>query len=291
MKKIFAIASVLTLIVALFAGCAPAAPSSSAPDGSSASDTPTSAESTPELVKIVVGATPVPHAEILAVAKEVLVKAGYDLVVTEFDDYVQPNMALESGELDANFFQHLPYLEDFNTEKGTKLVSAAAIHYEPLGLYAGKTKAVADLADGATIAVPNDTTNEARALLLLESIGLIKVNPAAGLKATVTDITDNPKKLKIAELDAAQIARALPDVDLAVINGNYAMQVGLNASTDALAKEEKDSLAAVTYGNIVAVRAGDESRDEIKALIAAIQSDEVKNFITEKYQGSVISIF
>lgn len=287
MKKIVSILAILTLTLALVAGCG-SANSSSAPESTPSTSTPSSSS---ELTKIVVGATPVPHAEILEVAKEVLATKGYELVITEFDDYVQPNMALESGELDANFFQHLPYLEDFNAEKGTKLVSVAAIHYEPLGLYAGKTKAIADLADGATIAVPNDSTNEARALLLLESLGLIKVNPDAGLKATVTDITENPKKLKIAELDAAQIARALPDVDLAVINGNYAIQAGLNAATDALAKEEKDSLAATTYGNIVVVRAGDENTDKTKALVAAIQSDAVKNFITEKYQGSVISIF
>ena len=285
MKKLTLIITALVLTLALAAGCGSPAPSSSAPES-----TPTP-ESTPDLVKIVVGASPVPHAEILEVAKEVLAENGYELVIKEFNDYVQPNLTLESGELDANFFQHLPYLEDFNTEKGTKLVSAAAIHYEPLGLYAGKTKTVEELADGATIAVPNDTTNEARALLLLESIGLIKINPDAGFKATVKDITENPKKLKVVELEAAQIARALPDVDLAVINGNYAIQAGLNAANDALAKEEKDSIAATTYGNIVAIRAGEENRAEIQALVAALQSDQVKNFIAEKYQGSVISIF
>ena len=287
MKKVLSIVAILTLALALVAGCGPAN-SSSAPESTPSTSTPSSSS---ELTKIVVGATPVPHAEILEVAKEVLAEKGYELVITEFDDYVQPNMALDTGDLDANFFQHLPYLEKFNAEKGTKLVSVAAIHYEPLGLYAGKTKAIADLADGATIAVPNDSTNEARALLLLEAVGLIKLKPDAGLNATVIDITENPKNLKIAELDAAQIARALPDVDLAVINGNYAIQAGLNAATDALAKEEQDSLAATTYGNIVVVREGEENTDKTQALVAAIKSEVVKNFIAEKYQGSVISIF
>ena len=210
---------------------------------------------------IVVGASPTPHAEILAVAKEVLAEEGYELQIQEFNDYVQPNLALDGKDLDANYFQHQPYLDDFNAENNTDLVSIAAIHYEPLGIYPGKTKDLAELPDGAEVLVPNDTTNEARALLLLEAQGLIKVDPTAGFKATINDIIENPKNLKITEIEAAQLARSLPDVDIAVINGNYAIQAGLNAATDALAKEEKDSLSATTYANIIAVRKGDENRE------------------------------
>jgi len=241
--------------------------------------------------KIVVGASVTPHAEILQVAAEVLKEQGYELEIKEFEDYVQPNLTLESKELDANYFQHKPYLDDFNEENKTNLVSVAAIHYEPLGLYPGKTKTLADLKDGAQIAVPNDTTNEARALLLLEAQGLIKLKPEAGLKATVKDIVENEKNIKIVEIEAAQLARSLPDVDMAVINGNYAIKAGLNVTKDSIAKEEKDSLAATTYANIVAVRAGDENREDIKALVDALQSDKVKEFIETTYQGAVVPMF
>jgi len=241
--------------------------------------------------KIVVGASITPHAEILQVAAEVLKEQGYELEIKEFEDYVQPNLTLESKELDANYFQHKPYLDDFNEENKTNLVSVAAIHYEPLGLYPGKTKTLADLKDGAQIAVPNDTTNEARALLLLEAQGLIKLKPEAGLKATVKDIVENEKNIKIVEIEAAQLARSLPDVDMAVINGNYAIKAGLNVTKDSIAKEEKDSLAATTYANIVAVRAGDENREDIKALVDALQSDKVKEFIETTYQGAVVPMF
>ncbi|HAA37901.1 MAG TPA: metal ABC transporter substrate-binding protein [Firmicutes bacterium] len=240
---------------------------------------------------IVVGASPTPHAEILAVAKEVLAEEGYELQIQEFNDYVQPNLALDGKDLDANYFQHQPYLDDFNAENNTDLVSIAAIHYEPLGIYPGKTKDLAELPDGAEVLVPNDTTNEARALLLLEAQGLIKVDPTAGFKATINDIIENPKNLKITEIEAAQLARSLPDVDIAVINGNYAIQAGLNAATDALAKEEKDSLSATTYANIIAVRKGDENREDLQALVNALKSDKVKQFIAEKYQGAVVPVF
>ena len=240
---------------------------------------------------LVVGASTTPHAEILRVAAKVLEKDGYTLKIKEFDDYVMPNTTLDSGELDANYFQHKPYLDDFNTENKTQLVSAAAIHYEPLGIYAGKTKTIDALDNGAQIAVPNDTTNEARALMLLEVQGLIKIDPEAGFKATVKDIISNPKNLKIVEIEAAQLGRSLPDVDLAVINGNYAIKAGLNVETDALAKEEKDSNAATTYANIVAVKKGDENREDIKALIGALTSDEVKTYINETYGGAVLPIF
>lgn len=240
---------------------------------------------------IKVGASPAPHAEILEVAKEVLKEEGYTLEITEFTDYVQPNLTVESGDLDANFFQHQPYLDDFNKENNTKLVSIAAIHYEPLGLYPGKTKKLEDLKDGAIIAVPNDTTNEARALLLLEAVGLIKVDPKAGIAATKNDIIDNPKNLVIQEIEAAQVSRTLSDVDMAVINGNYALLANLNVATDALEKEEEDSLAATTYANILVVREGDENREDLKALVKALKSDKVKQFIEEKYKGSVVPMF
>lgn len=290
MKKISAILLSAVLTLSLLAGCGAAAPQSSAPASESGSAAPSS-EAPKELTKIVVGASSVPHAQILKVAQEVLKDQGYDLVIEEFTDYVQPNLALEGKNLDANYFQHKPYLDDFNAENKTNLTSLAAIHYEPLGLYPGKTKTVAELKDGAQVAVPNDTTNEARALLLLEAQGLIKVNPKAGLKATINDITENPKKLKVVELEAAQLARSLPDVDLAVINGNYAIQAGLNASTDALAKEEKDSLAATTFANILVVRVGDENREDLKALAAALQSEKVKSYIEETYKGAVVPVF
>ena len=240
---------------------------------------------------ITVAASPTPHAEILEVAKEVLAKEGYELEITEFVDYVQPNLVVEEGELLANYFQHQPYLDDFNVQNETHLVTVAAIHYEPLGIYPGKTANLADLKEGAQVAVPNDTTNEARALLLLETNGLIKIDPAAGLAATKNDIIENPLNLDIVELEAAQLARSLQDVDIAVINGNYAIEAGLNASSDALAKEEKDSLAATTYANILVVKAGNEKNADIQALAKALKSDEVKAFIEETYQGAVVPMF
>lgn len=240
---------------------------------------------------IKVGATAVPHAEILNAVKDELSKDGYTLEVTEFTDYVQPNNALEEGSLDANFFQHLPYLENFNKENSTDLVSVGTVHYEPLGIYAGKTKAIADIKDGAVIGVPNDTTNEARALLLLETNGIIKLKDGAGLEATKTDIAENPKNIEIKELDAAQITRSLEDLDLAVINGNYAMEGGLDVSKDALAIEEADSEAATTYANIIAVKKGNESTEKTQALLKALQSETAKKFIDENYKGSVVSLF
>lgn len=241
--------------------------------------------------KIRVGASPTPHAEILKVANDVLKPQGYELQIIEYSDYVQPNMALEGKELDANFFQHKPYLDDFNKEKGTKLVSIGTVHYEPFGIYAGKTKSLGALKDGAMVAVPNDTTNEARALLLLEKAGLITVNPDAGLKATVLDITDNPKNLKIEEIEAAQIPTVLPDFDIAVINGNYAIPAGLSVAKDALALEDKDSEAAQTFGNIVAVKEGQEDSEKTKALLEVLTSDAVKTFINDTYDGAVVPIF
>ena len=255
-----------------------------------AADTETEAAASGELVEIVVGASPAPHAEILAAAEPVLNEAGYKLDIVEYTDYVQPNLALEAGELDANYFQHGPYLEQFNVEQGTNLVSAGTIHYEPFGIYAGKTASLEELQDGATVAVPNDTTNEARALLLLEAQGLLKLKEGAGLDATRNDIEENPKDLEILEVEAAQIPLSLQDVDIAVINGNYAIDAGLKVS-DALAVEASDSEAAQTYGNVVAVRAGEEGSDKATALVEALKSDTVKSFIEESYDGAVVPMF
>ncbi len=236
---------------------------------------------------IKIGASPTPHAEILKVAAEVLKPQGYTLEIVEYSDYVQPNMALESRDLDANFFQHKPYLDDFNKEKGTALVSMATVHYEPFGIYAGKTSSLTALKNGAIVAVPNDTTNEARALLLLQAEGLIKLKDGAGLTATRLDIVENPKKLKIEELEAAQLVRSLPDVDIAIINGNYAILGGLKVR-DTLAAESADSVAATTYANIIAVRKGDETRSDLKALVDALKSDKVRDFMEAKYEGAVV---
>lgn len=307
MKKTITVIVSVLLIAALLAGCAASATTASTTasasatavsSASAASASPSASESASDSASasaaattIVVGASPTPHAEILEIAAEVLAKEGITLEIKEFTDYVLPNTALEGGDLDANYFQHQPYLDDFNAKNGTSIVSAGAIHYEPLGLYPGKTTSLDAIKEGAVIAVPNDTSNEARALLLLQTEGLITLKEDAGLAATVSDIAENPKNIEIKELEAAQIARTLPDVDLAVINGNYAIEAGLNAATDALAKEEKDSLAAQTYANIIAVRAGDETRPEIKALVAALRSAEVKKFIEDTYQGAVVPVF
>lgn len=298
MKKLIALLLSLALVFALAACGAPAessAPAESAqPSEESAapSESAEAIEPVETALKVIkVGASPTPHAELLAQVKEVLKEQGYDLQIVEFTDYVQPNLALDDGSLDANFFQHEPYLLDFNAERGTKLVSAAAIHYEPMGIFPGKVASFDELEDGAQIAVPNDTTNEARALLLLQEAGLIKVDDSKGLTTTPRDITENPKNLKIVELEAAQIPRSLQDVAMAVINGNYAMQADMTVADDAIAKEEKESLAAETYANIIAVREGDENREEIQALIAALKSDAIRTYIEETYNGAVVAMF
>ena len=241
--------------------------------------------------KIRVGASPTPHAEILKVANDVLKPQGYELQIIEYSDYVQPNMALEGKELDANFFQHKPYLDDFNKEKGTKLVSIGTVHYEPFGIYAGKTKSLGALKDGAMVAVPNDTTNEARALQLLAAQGLITVRDGAGLTATINDITENPHNLKIQEIEAAQLPRTVQDVDFAVINGNYAMEAGFSVGKDALATEDASSEAAQTYANVLVVKEGNENDPAIQALYAALTSDKVKEYINSTYDGAVVPIF
>ena len=237
---------------------------------------------------ITVAASATPHAEILEEAKPLLEKEGYDLEVTVFDDYVRPNEVVESGEFDANYFQHIPYLNSFNEEKGTHLVNAGGIHYEPFGIYPGTKSSLDDIADGDTIAVPNDTTNEARALLLLQDNGIIKLKDGAGLEATVNDIEENPYNVEIVELAAEQVARVAEETSYIVLNGNYALQAGYSVSKDALAYETSDSEAAKTYVNVIAVKEGNENSDKIKALVDVLKSDEIKDFINEKYDGAVI---
>lgn len=282
MKGKFIISLILSLSIVggLLAGCGNNAAAGKKADTDSAQ----------ELEVIKVGASITPHAEILRSVSDELEKQGYKLEVVEYNDYIIPNTALESGELDANYIQHLPYLEDFNKENGTDIVSVADIHYEPFGIYAGKSDSLENLKEGAVIAVPNDTTNEARALLLLQDQGLIKLKENAGLTATVKDIADNPKNFEIKELEAAQVPKALQDVDVAAINTNYALEANLKLS-DALASEGADSLAAKTYANIIAVKEGNENAEKIKALIDAVKSDQVKKFIEDKYEGAVVPIF
>ena len=240
-----------------------------------------------KVIKVAASATP--HAEILEEAKPLLEKEGYDLEVTVFDDYVQPNEVVDSGDFDANYFQHAPYMEQFNKEKGTNLVDAGDIHYEPFGIYPGTKKSLDEIADGDEIAVPNDTTNEARALLLLQDNGIIKLKDGAGLTATVNDIAENPHNIKIVELEAAQVARVTGETAFVVLNGNYALQAGYSVKKDALAYEVADSEAAKTYVNIIAVKDGNQDSDAIKALVKVLKSDDIKKFIDEKYDGAVIA--
>ena len=243
-----------------------------------------------KLTKITVAASPVPHAEILAQVKSDLADKGYELEVIEFSDYVQPNMVVEAGDIDANFFQHKPYLDNFNTEKKTNIVSVAAVHYEPLGIYPGKSNDLSNIPNGATIAVPNDTTNEARALLLLEANGIIKIKNGAGLTATKKDIVENPFNVDVVELEAAQVARVVAETDFVVLNGNYALEAEFNVESDALAKEEQESEAAQTYANILCVKKGNEETEKTKALIEVLKSDKVKKYIADTYNGAVVAI-
>lgn len=247
-----------------------------------------SKESDEKVIKV--GATPAPHAEVLEVVKDKLAEEGYTLEIVEYNDYILPNRAVSEGEIDANYFQHISYLNNYNEENETDLVSAGSIHYEPFALYPGKTASIDSLADGAKIAVPNDGTNEGRALKLLEAEGLIELDPDAGFLATKLDIVKNPKNLEIVEMEAAQLPRVLTDVDMAVINGNYAIDAGLNLS-DAIAVEADDSEAAEAYANVVAVKKGNENSDKIKALVAALQSEEVRKFMEETYGGAVVPLF
>lgn len=245
-----------------------------------------SADAEKGTIKVAASATP--HAEILEEAKPILEKEGWDLEVTVFDDYVQPNLVVESGDFDANYFQHIPYLDNFNEEQGTHLVNAGGIHYEPFGIYPGTKKTLDDLEDGDTIAVPNDTTNEARALLLLQDNGVITLKDGAGLEATVKDIEENPKNIQIEELEAAQVSRVKDEVAFVVLNGNYALQAGYSVSKDSIAHETSDSEAAKTYVNIIAVKEGNEDNEAAKALVDVLKSDEIKDYINETYDGAVV---
>lgn len=308
-RKALALVCALTLGATLLGGCG-SAPAAAQPEAQTAEDAAGATvenegqdaeESTPaeegskeqdeeaaeEKGTVTVAATPVPHAEILNEAKALMAAKGWTLEVVEFTDYVQPNEVVESGEIDANYFQHINYLNSYNEEKGTHLVNAGEIHYEPMGIYPGKESDLAAISDGAEIAVPNDTTNEARALLLLQEQGLIKLNPEAGITATVLDITENPSNIKIVELAAEQVARTLPDVAFGVVNGNYALQAGLSTA-DAVAQETESSEAIQQYVNVIAVKEGNESNEGIRALVEVLKSDEIRKFINDNYQGSVV---
>ncbi len=271
MKKLTAL--ILSLLLALcFTAC------QSAPAGAAQGGT------------LVVGASPAPHAQILNdVVKDLLAEQGITLEVKEFTDYVLPNTALDEGELDANYFQHTPYLNDFNAQNGTDLVPVVAVHFEPLAIYAGKCSDIAAIPDGAQIAVPNDTTNEARALQLLESVGILTLKEGAGLEATALDIEENPHNVEIVEIEAAQVPRTLPDVEFAVCNGNYALDAGILDKQ--LVTESPESDGAQTYANVLVVRSGDEDREDIQALVKALTSDEVRDYIETTFHSSVVPVF
>ena len=240
-----------------------------------------------KVLKVAASATP--HAELLEQAKPILEKQGITLEITVFDDYVQPMNVVEDGEFDANYFAHVPYVDQFNVEQGTHIVNAGGIHYEPFGIYPGTKSALSEIADGDVVAVPNDTTNEARALLLLQDNGIITLKDGAGLTATVNDIVDNPNNIEIKELEAAQVARVIPEVAFVVLNGNYALEAGLSVGQDSIAFEASDSEAAKTYVNIVAVKEGNESNEKIKALVDVLKSDEIKDYIKNTYDGAVVA--
>ena len=292
MKKLLALTLALVLCLGLAAcGGGTSTDTDTNADTSSDADTNGDATANGETITLTVGATPNPHAEILAQVKDDLAAEGIDLVVKEYSDYVVPNTAVEEGDLDANYFQHTPYMEKFNEENGTHLVSVGKIHYEPMGIYPGLTKTLEELPAGATIAVPNDATNEARALQLLAAQGLIELKEDAGLNATPNDITSNPKNLQFKELEAAMLPQTASEVDLSVINSNFAMEGGMNPATDSLASEDADSEAAQTFANIIAVKEGHENDPAIQALVKALQSDKVKEYIEKTYSGAVVAMF
>lgn len=300
MKKLISATLAASLALSL-AACGSSASTDSVAASSEAASTESTAassaaaESTAETSELAgttlkVAASPTPHAEILNVAKEILAEQGIDLEIVEFSDYVQPNLVTESGEVDANYFQHTPYLDSFNEEKGTHLVSVEGIHFEPFALYPGRTAKLEDLAEGAIVAVPNDTSNEARALLLLQDAGLITLAEDAGITATVRDITDNPLNLEIKELEAAAIPRVLEDVDIAAINGNYALDAGLTPD-QRLWVEDPEGVGATTYANILVVKEGNEGSEKTKALAAALTSDATRDYINDTYDGAVVPVF
>jgi len=267
-NKVSAIIIVLAITLTLLAGC-----------GGNADDK-----------TVVIGATPVPHVEILEFVVDKMAEKGFDLEIRTFTDYVQPNLATDTGELDANFFQHVPYMTNFNEEHGTDLVSVFPVHFEPFGLYGARVSSIAELPDGAIIAVPSDVTNGARALNLLEEAGLIKMTPGVGLMATKLDIQENPKNLDIREIEAAQIPLILPDVDMATMNGNYALQAGLHVR-DAIFAEDVGGFGANTFANPIVVKAGNENNPGILALIEVLNTAELRNFINDKYEGAVVPVF
>ena len=290
-KRVTAVILTAALAVASLAGCGNTATSEPAAEatGSTVTAATEAAESTSTEDKtITVAASATPHAEILEQAKSILAEQGWDLQVTVFDDYVQPNNVVESGEFDANYFQHIPYLDSFNEEHGTHLVNAGGIHYEPFGIYPGTKSSLDDLESGDVIAVPNDTTNEARALLLLQDNGILTLKDGVGLEATVNDIVENPKDVKIQELAAEQVARVREEVAFVVLNGNYALQAGLSVAKHAIKYETADSEAAKTYVNVIAVKEGNENSEKTKALVDVLKSDAIKQYINDTYDGAVI---
>ncbi|MCX8744975.1 MetQ/NlpA family ABC transporter substrate-binding protein [Snodgrassella sp. B3882] len=282
MKKLLLTLLSLTAVASLLTACNQKTEETGAQASSAASNTPVVSKTT-----IKVAATPVPHAEILAVVKPILEKEGVDLEIVQMTDYVRPNLALDEKDVDANYMQHKPYLDDFVQKRGLKLTSIANVHVEPMGIYSKKITSLNDVGDGATVTIPNDATNGGRALLLLQKAGLLKLKDNAGVAATVNDIVDNPKNLKITALEAPQLPRTLNDATLAVINTNFAMEANLVPTKDALFIEQKDS----PYANILVVRSGDENRPEIVKLKQALTSPEVKKFIGEKYKGAIIPAF
>ncbi len=292
-KKVLSSILLGALTLSIFTGCGS---SDSAADTSDAvaetaetSDTADSASTEVESKgTITVAASATPHAEILEAAKPILAEQGWDLEVTIYDDYVLPNEVVESGEFDANYFQHVPYLDSFNEERGTHLVEVGKIHYEPFGIYPGTKASLDDIAEGDVIAVPNDTTNEARALLLLQDNGIITLKDGAGLTATVNDIAENPYNVQIQELAAEQVARVKDEVAFVVLNGNYALEAGFSVSKDSIAYETSDSEAAKTYVNVIVVKEGNEDNEGVKALVDVLKSDEIKEYINSTYDGAVI---
>ena len=308
MKKFWALFGSVALGVATIAGCGSSETSSQATDTTQSTQEATQAGSTvageetgsseaastqeatavESKGTITVAASATPHAEILEQVKPILAAEGWNLEVTVFDDYVQPNLVVDSGDIDANYFQHIPYLENFNEEKGTDLVNAGGIHYEPFGIYPGTKSSLDELEDGDVIAVPNDTTNEARALLLLEANGVLTLKEGAGLTATTKDIESYSKEIEIEELEAAQVARVKDEVAFVVLNGNYALEAGFSVAKDAIAYETADSEAAKTYVNVIAVKSGNENSEKITALVNALKSDEITKYINDTYDGAVI---
>lgn len=277
-KKLISVVLITTLIAGVLTGCGSGKESNSSQEATQTSET-----------TLKVGASLTPHAEILEKAKPILAKEGVNLEIVKIEDTVTPNTGLVEKSLDANFFQHQPYLDDFNKENKTDLVSAGAVHYEPFGIYAGKVKDLSALPEGATVAVPNNVTNEARALLLLQQEGLLKLKDGVDIKATINDIVENTKNIKFKEITPEQLVRSLPDVDVAVINGNYAIEGGLHVK-DALAVESNQSVAAKTYANIIAVRKEDQENEAVKKLVTVLQSEEIKKYINDTYDGAVVPI-